>query len=233
LLVVFFFLPWIKIQVSGPAGFSGETSGVLTATVGYASGWQLGVGELELDLEIPFGAEPDKEGLEQFQEEMNAMARARPWFVVGLIVPVFMVILALAVPVGGHRPSSMSKLTIFFAVIGIIILILAATTVDYNEDQIAHRRAERGKVLKQMGTPAAEIEESLDKLEEKQRKLMKQAKERGYGFKTAGRALLWVSLGLYVVAVIACAMGLGAEWRRGQEPVPLPPAGPPQAPQAP
>ena len=120
LLVLLFFMPWVGIQCSGVS----------------ASGLQLSVGSVSVDtflgvpvLQGPGLPQPDK-------------VRARPWFFLGLLVPLAIGTVALLGMVRKMKPSPLAVSYMALGAVGVLIMILVAG-MDYSD---AERGVEAGAV---------------------------------------------------------------------------------------
>lgn len=111
LLLIFFFLPWLKITCAGNE-------------VGSASGWQLSVGN--------WSPEGPMAGQEEKDEEKKS-PDARPWFILCLILPVVLLIVG-GMAAAGRMPSlDTGKVMIVLGAVGLLMMILAAN-VEYSDE---------------------------------------------------------------------------------------------------
>jgi hypothetical protein len=172
LLLLFFFLPWLNVTCQGNE-------------VASASGLQLAMGDIS-----PAGMMKEQEAPEK---DPGEKVDARPWFWLGLLVPLGLLGVGLMGAKGSMQPTAAGRSLIVLGAVGLVIVILAAATVDYAEmmessDKTPTQPAGRGP-QGPMGTMM-------------QQQMEAQMKE---AVKTEGTGILWGSLALYVLA-----MGCGA-----------------------
>ncbi|MHC4982125.1 MAG: hypothetical protein ACYTF6_03025 [Planctomycetota bacterium] len=177
LLGIFFFLPWVSIQCGG-------------MEIGEASGWQLTVGTASESSMLETAESKPQAGAGSLGEHVDA----RPWFILGLVVPVAVLVIGLK-GFNGTMPSvSCGKALMGLGALGVMVVLLAAN-VDYSEivtknvnSQCARLQSAQGP-----GCPAAFGQDVTSQMEEQ---LASQLKTRGTG-------ILWASLVLHIL-VAAC-----------------------------
>jgi len=121
-LLILFFVPWVDLNCSG-------------RPVGSASGFQLATGGMTLRQELQ----------EQNQDEAkkDEGPEARPWFLLGLFVPLALLAVCCLIFLGMLPSISGGTLLALLALVGVIVMILAAN-VDYREE-MRRGSAERDK----------------------------------------------------------------------------------------
>jgi len=207
LLVLFFFLPWLNLTCQGNA-------------IASASGLQLATGDLTLT-----------EQMEQVQEMSNqpqAKAKpedpgedvdARPWFWLGLLLPIGAGIVGLLGTMGNMDADRAGRALIVLGVIGAIVVILAATTVDYTDAAMKDAKKEDSQEAE---SPfGAQMQEQMEAN-------MKEV------LKTETTGILWGSLVVYLL-VVGCGVVNHVMLKQAAAPSPaasragepyIPPAGP-------
>jgi len=225
-LVVFFFLPWLDLTCAGPARLSlrGEgDSEVKESKMGHASGMQLAAGRL-----TPYDDDKPVED-EKKIDEANETIQARPWFWVGLIVPLLLIALGVLGVMGKFGGPIGGGATVLLGVLGLIV-VFTAMAVDYTDDFMDKGRQEEQEKLTKQGKSEAEITKALEDWDKQQQKQLDEGEEKGYGLKTHAKLWLWLTLLLYVLTVGAGLLSvLGG--RAAAAPVPAaaaPPAAPAQ-----
>lgn len=209
-LAVLFFAPWVKVKCNGPMG---------KMTVAKATGWQLATGGLT-KVEQPqmnSGDQPQTPS----QGPSPANISARPWFYLGLLIPLAGAILSL-LSVGGRLAlASAGKALIVVGILGVAIAILAAN-VDYS-DEI--------KMPAPQPTPQASSDPGQALGNAMMQGFMKPATKM---LVTEPTGAVWWSLVLYVI-VAACGvvnLVLPSMLRRSPSPEPPQPAPSPPTPDA-
>jgi len=120
LLVLLFFLPWVNVTCNG-------------MVVARASGLQLATGEISIDSSpLPFGPPVPSPSQPKFSPDK---IRARPWFWAGLVIPVLIAATALAGVLGVGRSLPLGALWLALGVVGLTVMVLAATT-EYAEAEM-------------------------------------------------------------------------------------------------
>ncbi len=141
ILLVLFFLPWLELRcdMKNAAKMSGnfpkdmelEGRGV---TLAHASGWQLTVGDIIPEL-----------GPSDGKDKLSKVVSARPWFILGLAVPVILLIGGGAILRGKLAFRPWGKAMVALSVVGLSICVLGIN-VDYAEDLIAYNNENREKL---------------------------------------------------------------------------------------
>lgn len=120
-LAVLFFLPWVNVTCSG-------------TKVGSATGLQLSVGKMTVN--NPFGEDGPAKKTGGAKEEDKKDPKARPWFFLGLIVPL-LVLAAAGMGLAGKMTGPAAGMAIaMLGVLGLLTAILA-TQVDYKAEMTA------------------------------------------------------------------------------------------------
>jgi amino acid transporter len=115
LLIIFFFLPWVEMDCGG-------------MTVGEASGWDLTAGEMSMSSDMP-----EQMRQQQDEEQDEEGPDARPWFILGLIVPAALLLVG-AMGAAGRLPTTFAGGgLIALGILGILVMVLAFH-VDYAEE---------------------------------------------------------------------------------------------------
>ncbi len=127
LLAILFFVPWLKISCQG-------------MELATATGWQLSTGGASLNE----SAEKKPKADEKVPEEEDRGIDARPWYFLGLILPIAVLLAGLA----GLKPKGpgpgIGALLVILGIGGIVVMILASQ-VDYAEirqDMLEETRAQ-------------------------------------------------------------------------------------------
>ena len=141
MLGVLFFLPWLELRcdMKEAAKMSGNFPKEMELvgkgiTLAHASGWQLTFGEI-----IP------EQGPSDGKDELSKAINARPWFILGLAVPVILLIGGVAVVRGGLVFSSWGKAMIVLGIVGVLLCVLGVN-VDYADDLIEYNNEKREKL---------------------------------------------------------------------------------------
>lgn len=121
-LIILFFVPWVELNCGG-------------TPLGTASGFQLATG----------GITPRQELQEQNPDKVKEDdgPEARPWFLLGLFVPLGLLAVCGLVFLGRLSPISGGTFLALLALVGVVVMILAAN-VDYREE-MRRDSAERDK----------------------------------------------------------------------------------------
>lgn len=203
LLLIFFFLPWVDLTCGGEK-------------VGSASGWQLTVGQMTMEKEQE--EKPDSED----------GPKARPWFILCLILPVALLTVG-AMAVTGRWPSAgAGKVLLVLGVVGLIMMILAAN-VDYSHE--INEQMQKEQAAKP--PPPSGVQPGMEAMGEQVA-----GEVAMKGIETRTRGILWVSLVLYILVGACGAANLflprlvGAPTAAASPPAQPPPAQPPAEPPA-
>ncbi|MFP4053522.1 MAG: hypothetical protein ACLFV7_06635 [Phycisphaerae bacterium] len=180
LLVIFFFLPWVRFQCSNMELFT-------------ASGWQLTTGGVTPSKQL----EQQKKAQQQADEEMEEEEEgpdARPWYILGLLTPVAILLAGVMGAMGKGEPGKIGAALLICAAVGVLLMIMAAN-MDYSDEMIEDQQ-EKQKQQQEEGTPS--FGPSGEQMEEMMRAQMK----------TEATGMVWVSLVLYFLVAAAGAMNL-------------------------
>jgi len=171
LLLIFFFLPWVEVQCQG-------------VTLGEASGWQLTQGEIS---QAERFQEPETSRKEDEQAESPD---ARPWFILGLLAPIGLLLVGFVGLRGQWTPGNASAGLIVLGLLGVVVVILAVN-VDY-ASEMTKDIEQSARAQKRSGPqdPGAELGEEMAK---------EMTKQMGGYIKTKGTGILWASLTLYIL----------------------------------
>jgi len=161
-LLILFFVPWVDLKCG-------------STRVGSASGFQLTFGRMTTSPEFD----------EQRADEKDADdgPDARPWFILGLLVPLALLTVSALMLEGKWRIPGGTLLTILAAV-GVVVIICAAN-VDYR-DEIA--REESSATKPQDSSPIS-------------------SRELSAMLSTETRGAVWASLAFYILIVLLGAAG--------------------------
>ena len=171
LLLIFFFLPWLDLTCAGNK-------------VADASGWQLVTGNVTPE-EMP-GQEKDK-------DDPAESIKARPWFILCLIIPIAALLVGLQAVKGGVTAGGAGKALLVLGVIGLVMMI-AAASVNYADDVEADMKA---KQADQPKPPPSEAPPGMGAAMEDMGKQM--SEQVGAAIKTEPTGVLWLSLVLYIL----------------------------------
>ena len=156
MLGVLFFLPWLELRcdMKDAAKMSGDFPKEMELvgkgiTLAHASGWQLTFGEI-----IP------EQGPSDGKDKLSKVINARPWFILGLAVPVILLIGGGMVFQGNLAFRFWGKAMIVLGVVGVLLCVLGVN-VDYADDLIAYNNEKREKLTSpvNMGGPYEQIQE--------------------------------------------------------------------------
>jgi hypothetical protein len=111
MLVIFFFLPWLDVKCQGQK-------------VASASGFQLTIGKASI-VNSDMGPSSEKDSSKE--------PSARPWFILGLLIPASVIAIAGMSLVGRIAPKRLGKYLIYAGLAGLLIMILALN-VEYSKD---------------------------------------------------------------------------------------------------
>ncbi len=170
LLVIFFFLPWLNVNCS-------------MMSFAEASGWQLTVGDLS-----PTGMVKEDMEKKGEKEKDEDMPDARPWFILGLLAPAVMLVVAALGVAGRINFRNCGFLLIALAVIGILVIILAAN-VEYSE---LPQKMKSASQPSSTNNTSIKIGPSNDDM----------AKMAATQINTSCTGILWWSLAFYVMLVV-------------------------------
>ncbi|HAU37602.1 MAG TPA: hypothetical protein DCX07_07770 [Phycisphaerales bacterium] len=176
LLVIFFFLPWVDLKCGGQE-------------VGHASGLQLSIGKMSLS-----------EQMEKMQKEQGAEETkkdegpdARPWFFLGLIVPIVGLLVGVMGLCGKFQTMPLGAALAGVGVLGILVVILAAN-VDYTDEMVRDQQ-------KDSASAGAGNDEMSRQMEANMRKVLT----------TEGTGVLWTSMVLYILLLLCGAANIVVE----------------------
>ncbi len=220
LLLIFFFLPWVNLTCSTPMG---------EIIMGSSSGLQLTTGSMSpANTPMPMKGmnegqqQPSSEAKEKQQKDTNEAISARPWFILGLLIPLALLAVGGSAARDRMEAQGASKALIVLGVIGVILMILAAT-VDFSGDIIEKQEKEQKA---QIQNQPQNMNEAMSQMQAEMEKKVKES------IKTKATGILWFSLVLYVL-VIGCGVlnlvlpnlgaALAGEGTDSQSP-PLPPS---------
>jgi hypothetical protein len=204
---ILFFLPWLKLECASPKNPMKPDEGVETKAVGRATGWQLAQGTMTpLDSETGKPHEDETER-QKAQEKADEMVHARPWFYLGVIVPVLLIVSGLLGLAGVCRGQAHGLSGLVLAALGVLVVLLALS-VDYTDDQMDQQRKETREKLEKAGKTEAEIEEGVEKADKEAREQLEEFRDKGWGPQTSLQWPAWLSLVLYVVAAGVSIFGL-------------------------
>lgn len=113
LLVVFFFLPWLDIKCGGHK-------------IASASGLQLSIGKVCLSSK------------ELSDKDSSKEPDARPWFALGLVIPMGLLAAAGMTLAGGIAPRRLGTYLVIAGLAGVMMMILAAN-VNYSQDSVREK----------------------------------------------------------------------------------------------
>lgn len=200
LLVIFFFLPWLELHCGA-------------MKLGKASGWQLSVGKMTAEQQ------------DQAQAKEGDGPDARPWFFLGLLIPICVLAVGWRGLAGALQPGRVGMLLALLGVVGLVVMIVAAN-VDY-ADEIA----EDMKKQSETRAPASEDERAAQGLQkEMAAQMSSQVAEQ---IRTEPTGILWVCLVLYVLvgatgaAVLVAPKVLPPAAARPPQPAKIEPPPPP------
>ena len=205
LLVLFFFLPWLEVTCQGNA-------------LAEASGLQLALGDVSPTAPAGQG-DSDKDPGEDVD--------ARPWFWLGLLIPIGIAIMGLLGATGNMEAGAAGRALIVLGIIGVILMILAATTVDYADAATKDAKMDGG------GQGPNNADNPFG--QQMQKQMQAQMKD---AIKTETTGILWGSLVLYLL-VAGCGVVNYVMLSQGGEPAAaaaperepyIGPAGPPPSP---
>ncbi len=168
LLIIFFFLPWLNVNCS-------------IMSFAEASGWQLTVGDLS-----PTDMIKEKMGTDEQEKSDENMPDARPWFILGLLAPVAILIAAALGAAGAIKSQHCGRLLIVLAAIGIIVIILAAN-VEYGE--LTEKMVKDKSSSSDGDTPFGPSDKEMSKMAATQ-------------ISTSGTKILWWSLTFYIATLV-------------------------------
>ncbi len=207
ILAILFFLPWVNLECTGPKDLMHEDEGTETKTVGHATGWQLATGDLtpyDKDTGKPY---EDQQKREKAEKEADETIQSRPWFFLGLLVPILLLVVGVGGLTGLCRCRAVGLAGVVLAALGVLVVLLVLA-VDYEDDFMDFQLQKQREAMEKAGTPEGEIKEALEKAEKNQREEMEEWDEKGWGPGTSARWPVWASLVLYVAAGAVAVMGL-------------------------
>ena len=119
-LIVMFFMPWTKLSLLSSASRESSAS---ANVIGTANGWQLAMGDMTS------GDMTKAEG----QDADSFAIRARPWFILGIVLPVTMLAVGVLSLLKKLRARPAGLTIAICGGLG-VLLALSVLTVDYNAD---------------------------------------------------------------------------------------------------
>ncbi len=176
LLVIFFFLPWLKVSCGG----MGE--------IGTSSGLQITTGDMTSKLPENMGQQG--QGVKVEKKDPGEDISARPWAILGLIVPIGILAVAGASLAGKLTSANSGGIIVVMAIVGLLVMILAAN-INYVDDMI---EAQKDKQKQQSAGANSAMQANMQKQMEDQ---MKQA------MRTEGTGILWTSIVFYALLFLA------------------------------
>jgi len=190
IVLILFFVPWLKIRCSGPFG---------PTTIATSTGLQLAQGEVTLDED--FRQEQEQSDREPKQPD------ARPWFFLGLVLPVAIAAVG-ALGLSGKLPACSAGVALVLGgVAGLVVMVLAAN-VAYDELQGA-AGPPRATVRPTPATAASQPGDALGQaMGDALGRAMSEGVERSVKLTTTATAAVWWSLALYVLVAICGAANL-------------------------
>lgn len=209
LLLIFFFLPWVNLQCAG-------------TQIGDATGWQLAVGKITVDMPHMGGAEP--------KQEQGKDPDARPIFFLGLLLPLAILIVGVCSLKGSIGTPPTGVWLTALGVVGLIVMIMAAN-VDYSDEMTGD--AKKSDQAKPAGTPpTGDPSEAMSKaMEDAMKDQMEQ--QMSAQIKTEGTGILWTCLVLYILVALAgasCFLKIGVSAGPAASQAPTATAAPPPEP---
>jgi hypothetical protein len=182
-----FFLPWLRLSIDSRR-LAGRGEG-MKQEIFHTSGWQLMKGDFSPSKEFKYRAAKTR------KEEPQ---KARPWFVLGLVAPGLLLLIAALSLTGKFPEGTAAKCVLVPAALGIIVMILGIS-VNYADEQIEEVKAQDAARVKETveaeGDAAAEstqstyTEEGWKAYEEFTRSL----------FKTEKTFIFWMTLAVYAL----------------------------------
>lgn len=212
-LVVLFFVPWVKVKCNGPMG---------RTTVAKATGWQLATGDVT-NVQPP---QISSGGWTQTSSQgPTADIDARPWFYLGLLIPLAGALLS-ALSFSGHLAlGPAGKGLIVVGILGVVIAILAAN-VDYSDEM--KLPPPKQTTPQASGDPGQALGNAMG--EAMMQGIMKPATTQA--LVTVPTGAVWWSLALYVIVAVCGVINLVLPSMLRRSPSPEPPQ-PPQPAQPP
>jgi hypothetical protein len=213
LLVILFFLPWLQVRCGG-------------VRLASASGLDLTVGRLSPNERLYNDAESpgqEQQSRQEAQEKRQEEIRARPWFALGLLLPLVALGLSL-LRLAGRLPLASVGLGLTILAVAGIVLVLLATGVEYDEvkDEIARHRS---GLSPDMRPPTAGPQDTMDpraggqmgqQMGQQMAEGMAEQMAEGMGqavmaaVDTRATPVLWVSLVVYIVLLLCGVWSLAA-----------------------
>jgi len=193
LLVIFFFLPWTELHCG-------------TMQIGEASGWQLAKGDMtsiqpDMSSSMPGVKVTKKEGDDG--KDPSESIDARPWFILGLIVPIALLgvgVLGLA----GKMPSGGALIVL--GAIGMVVMLLA-----FNVDYADEVTADMEKQQKESAGPSGGEGQTVPMAAGMEKAMQQQMQSQMAGqIKTEATGIVWASLVLYILVVVCGVANLAA-----------------------
>lgn len=196
LLLVLFFVPWLRVTCQGPA----------TIELGKPSGWQMAVGwKIEQpDLQSQgMGAPQQPQQSPADQDDSEKELKSRPALMLGLILPVLVLLLG-AIALSGRMSSRNAGLMLVVLGIAGVAVMTVAANVDYVDEMIEHQKADSAK----QGMPPGPTAQGSKDPGEAMGQAMQQGidKQVRQAVKSTATGALWTSLGLYILVVV-CGAG--------------------------
>ena len=196
LLLIFFFMPWAELHCG-------------TMQIGEANGWQLTKGDMtsiqpDMSSSMPGVKVTKDEGGDG--KDASESINARPWFILGLIVPIVLLGVGALGLTGKMSSSGAGKALIVLGAIGMVVMLLAAN-VDYS-DEVA---ADMEKSQKESAEPEGG-EGEADPLSAGMEKAMgdQMQSQMAGQIQTESTGIVWACLVLYILVVGCGAANLAA-----------------------
>ena len=209
LLLIFFFLPWVNLQCAG-------------MQIGKATGWQLAVGKITVDMSDMGGAEA--------KQEQGKDPDARPVFFLGLLVPLAILIVGVCSLKGSIGTSPTGVWLTALGVVGLIVMIMAAN-VDYADEmsEDAKKSDQRSaSAPPATGDPGEAMSRAMEGAMKDQME-----KQMSAPIQTQATGIVWTCLILYVLVAIAgasCFLKIGVSAGPAASQAPTAAAAPPPGP---
>ena len=189
LLVVFFFMPWLKLSCNTEAmakaarPFNGQAMPqelAMSMDLAEASGWELATGQIAL--KGPYKEHEEGVGGDE------GFPKSRPWVYLCLVVPIALLIVGAMGLCGSVSPRGASKGMLLLA-LGGLGLMLGVASVDYTDDLIEQAEEQMGQQGLMPMSPFSP--------QSPQKALAQMKDQMSEVIETNCTGYLWISLGLY------------------------------------
>jgi len=197
LLLVFFFMPWLKLSCD-PSGLVGTSMSSALANMpdplpeakvlASATGWEIARGQITPEDEFRDAKADMPKG--------QQLPKPRSWLYLGLALPAVLLIVAAMGILGNISPGRAGKVMLLLGLAGVGIMI-ATATVDYVGDVFDVAREEMSKASP--GGPPLMFRTAMERSVAEAESAMKKA------LKTQATGYLWASLALYGV-IAGCGL---------------------------